>query len=114
MTLIELFTDYVRNEKSLKEYVEKRKNINTRGEFNDKTLLQAAKDLERLKKEEPEIYALMYETLDKYYEADSGHVIEYPIDFIHQILKIYQNNIPAKKVYECYVKGLNHECRDAM
>ena len=114
MTLIELFTDYVRNEKDLKEYVELRKDINTRGEFNNKTLLQAAEDLERLKKEEPEIYALMYETLNKYYEANNGHVVEYPIDFIRQILKIYQNNIPAKRVYECYVKGLNHECRDAM
>lgn len=114
MTLIELFTDYVRNEKDLKEYVELRKDINTKGEFNDKTLLQAAKDLERLKKEEPKIYALMYETLDKYYEVDSGHVIEYPIDFIRQILKIYQNNIPAKKVYECYAKGLEHEYRDSM
>lgn len=114
MTLIELFTDYVRNEKDLKEYVEKRKHINTRGEFNNETLIQAAEDLERLRREEPEIYALMYKTLDKYYEADSGDVIEYPIDFVRQILKIYQKNIPAKKVYECYVKGLDHECRDAM
>ena len=114
MTLIELFTDYVRNEKDLKEYVEKRKHINTRGEFNNKTLLQAAEDLERLKIEEPEIYVLMHETLNEYYEADNGHFVEYPIDFIRQILKIYQNNISAKKVYECYVKGLNHECRDAM
>jgi len=114
MTLIELFSDYVRNEKSLKEYVEKRKTINTRGEFNDKTLFQAAEDLERLKKEEPEIYALMHETLDTYYKENNGHFVEYPIDFIRQILKIYQNNIPAKKVYECYLKGLNHECRDAM
>ena len=114
MTLIELFTDYVRNEKDLNEYVEKRKHIHTRGEFNDKTLIQAAEDLKRLKKEEPEIYALMYETLDQYYKEDNGHFVEYPIDFIRQVLKIYQNNIPAKKVYECYVKGLNHECRDAM
>ena len=114
MTLIELFTDYVRNEKDLNEYVEKRKHIHTRGEFNDKTLMQAAEDLKRLKKEEPEIYALMYQTLDKYYKEDNGHFVEYPIDFIRQVLKIYQNNIPANKVYECYVKGLNHECRDAM
>ena len=114
MTLIELFTDYVRNEKDLNDYVEKRKHIHTRGEFNDKTLMQAAEDLKRLKKEEPEIYALMYQTLDQYYKEDNGHFVEYPIDFIRQVLKIYQNNIPAQKVYECYVKGLDHECRDAM
>ena len=114
MTLIELFTDYVRNEKDLNDYVEKRKHIHTRGEFNDKTLIQAAEDLKRLKKEEPEIYALMYQTLDQYYKEDNGHFVEYPIDFIRQVLKIYQNNIPAQKVYECYVKGLDHECRDAM
>lgn len=113
MTLIELFTDYVRNQKDLKEYVELRKDINTRGEFNDKTLMQAAEDLQRLKKEEPEIYTLMYDTLNKYYELDEGHTVEYPIDFVREILKIYQRGIPAKKVYECYTKGLEHPCRDA-
>ncbi len=113
MTLIELFTDYVRNQKDLKEYVELRKNINTRGEFNDQTLIQAAEDLQRLKIEDPEIYNLMYETLNKYYELDGGHTIEYPIDFVREILKIYQKNISAKKVYECYAKGLKHPCRDA-
>jgi len=114
MTLIELFTDYVRNQKSLKEYVEKRKHINTRGEFNDKTLIQAQEDLERLQKEDPEIYEKMYATLNKYYESDEGEPIEYPIDFIKQVLKIYQKGIPAQKVYECYVKGLEHHCRDAL
>jgi hypothetical protein len=113
MTLIELFADYVQNKKSLKEYVEKRKDINTRGEFNDKTLLQAQEDLERLKKEDPEVYDLMYSTLNQYYKNDDGHTLEYPIDFIRQILKIYQKNIPAQKIYECYKKGLHHECRDA-
>lgn len=113
MTLIELFTDYVRNQKDLREYVKLRKDINTRGEFNDKTLIQAAKDLERLKKEDPEIYEAMYKTLNKYYQLDGGYTIEYPIDFVREILKIYQKGIPAKKVYECYTKGLNHPCRDA-
>ena len=112
MTLIELFTDYVRNKKSLKEYVEKRKHINTRGEFNDITLIQAEEDLQKLKKEEPEIYLLMYKKLEEYYHNDNGHIIEYPIDFVREILKIYQKGIPAKKVYECYAKGLHHDCRD--
>ena len=113
MTLIELFTDYVRNQKSLKEYVEKRKSIDSRGEFNNQTLIQAQEDLERLKKENPKIYDLMYETLDKYYEEDKGYTVEYPIDFIREILKIYQHNMPAQEVYEGYVEGLNHPCRDA-
>lgn len=114
MTLIELFTDYVRNKKSLKEYVEKRKNINTRGEFNDKTLVQAEEDLIRLKKEDPKIYELMYETLSQYYKDDPGCTIEYPINFIREISKIYQKGIPAQKVYESYLKGLKHQCRDEL
>lgn len=113
MTLIELFTDYVRNKKDLKEYVELRKEINTRGEFNDKTLIQASVDLQRLQKENPEIYERMYQTLNQYYAQDEGYTIEYPVDFIREILKIYQKNIPAEKVYQCYIKGLNHPCRDA-
>lgn len=108
MTLIELFTDYVRNRKDLREYVEKRKNIDTRGVFNDATLIQAQNDLERLKQEDAEVYELMYETLEKYYEQDTGYTYEYPINFIREILKIYQNNIPAKEVYRGYVDGLNH------
>ena len=113
MTLIEVFTDFIRNKKSLKEYVEVRKTMDSRGEFNDKTLLEAQEYLDKLKLEEPEIYDLMYETLERYFEEDQGYTVEYPIDFIREILKIYRNNIPAKKVYECYVKGLNHPCRDA-
>jgi len=113
MTLIELFTEYVREKKSLKEYVEKRKSIDARGEFNDKTLLQAQEDLEKLQKDNPEVYALMYDTLEQYYEEDNGYTVEYPIDFIREILKIYQNHIPAQEVYESYKKGLNHPCRDA-
>jgi len=113
MTLIEIFTDYVRNKKSLKDYVEVRKTIDSRGEFNDKTLLEAQEYLKKLQVEEPEVYELMYKTLEKYYEEDKGHFVEYPINFVRQILKIYRNNIPARKVYECYVQGLDHPCRDA-
>lgn len=106
MTLIELFSDYVRNKKSLKLYVEERKNYITRGEFSDQTLIKAQSYLQRLKKEDPGIYDLMYETLEQYYEEDCGHYVEYPINFIRQILQIYDNHIPAEKVYEVYRKGL--------
>lgn len=113
MTLIEIFTDYVKNRKDLKEYVEVRKTINTRGEFNNETLIQAQEDLQRLKQENPEIYELMYETLEEYYKRDEGHIVEYPINFIRQVLKIYQNGVPAQKVYDCYKQGLDHACIDS-
>ena len=113
MTLIELFTDYVRNKKSLNIYVEKRKEMNERGEFNDETLLQAQKNLEKLKDEEPKTYALMYEVLDEYYRQDKGHTLEYPINFIHQISKIYQKDVSIKQAYELYKQGLEHHFCDA-
>jgi hypothetical protein len=113
MTLIELFTDFIRNKKDLREYVELRKSIPTRGEFNDQTLIQAQEDLERLKQEHPEIYEAMYKVLEQYYKNDEGFTTEYPIDFVREILKIYQKGIPAEKVYACYAKGLKHPCRDA-
>lgn len=113
MTLIELFTDYVRNKKSLKEYVEKRKYINTRGEFNNKALIQAEDTLQKLKQQDPKIYQLMYETLEEYYKLDDGYTIEYPIDFIRQILRMYQYDNSPQKIYECYKKGLVHHHRDA-
>ena len=113
MTLIELFTDYVRDRKSLQEYVEKRKHIDSRGEFNDKKLIQAQENLDRLKEEEPEIYELMYQVLERYYIEDRGYTIEYPIDFVREILKMYQNSLSPKEVYELYLKGLTHSHRDA-
>jgi len=113
MTLIELFTDYIRNKKSLKEYVEERKNYHTRGEFSDQTLIKAEDYLQRLKREKPEIYDLMYETLEQYYEEDNGHFVEYSLNFIRQILKIYEGGIPAQKVYEVYNEGLKHQYCDA-
>ncbi|MDD3500429.1 MAG: hypothetical protein WC163_10670 [Sulfurovum sp.] len=113
MTLIELFSDYVRNKKSLKLYIQERKNYYTRGEFSDQTLIEAEESLQRLKQEDPEIYALMYETLEQYYEEDCGHYVEYPLNFIRQILRIYRNHIPARKVYENYREGLKHHYCDA-
>ena len=64
MTLIEIFTDYVVNKKSLREYVEVRKTINARGEFNDKSLIQAQQNLDRLKEDDCETYDEMYKTLN--------------------------------------------------
>lgn len=114
MTLIELFSEYIRNKKSLVDYIEERKEMNTRGEFNNDTLLLAAKKLERLKEETPEIYNEMHEVLEEYYHKDKGHFVEYPINFTRQILKLYENErATPQHVLECYKQGLNHSCNDA-
>lgn len=112
MSLIETFTDYVLNRKSLKEYVEARKTINERGEFNDTKLIQAQENLERLKSEEPEIYEGMYATLAKIYARNAGLTIEYPLDFIRQILKMYKNSLTPAQVYEEYKRVLEHYHHD--
>ncbi|HLD23970.1 MAG TPA: hypothetical protein VJA83_08495 [Sulfuricurvum sp.] len=112
MSLIETFTDYVLNRKSLKEYVEVRKTINERGEFNDAKLIQAEENLERLKNEDPEVYEGMYETLAKVYARNAGLSIEYPIDFIRQILKMYKDSHTPKQVYEEYKRVLEHYHHD--
>jgi hypothetical protein len=112
MSLIETFTDYVLNRKSLKEYVEVRKTINERGEFNDAKLIQAEENLERLKREYPEVYEGMYETLAKIYARNAGLSIEYPIDFIRQILKMYKNSLTPTQVYEEYKRVLEHHHHD--
>jgi len=113
MTLIDIFTDYVVNRKSLKEYVEVRKNIHERGVFNDQTLIQAEEDLQRLKREENDTYEAMYATLEEITSRDEGYHAEYPVNFIRQILRIYQGGIPAKKVLEEYRRELDHYYRDA-
>lgn len=112
MSLIETFTDYVLNRKNLKEYVEIRKTINERGEFNDAKLIQAEENLQRLKYEEPEIYEGMYETLAKIYARNAGLSIEYPIDFIRQILKMYKDTHTPTQVYEEYKRVLEHYHHD--
>lgn len=112
MSLIEIFTDYVLNKKDLKEYVKIRKTIHERGEFNDASLLRAEENLQRLKSEEPEIYTLMYETLDKIYKRNSGLSIEYPLDFIRQILKMYKSSLTPQQVYEEYKRILSHYHHD--
>lgn len=113
MTLIELFADYVRNKKDLKEYVEKRKEIPTRGEFTNEALYIAQDKLDELKSEEPEIYDAMYETLEEYYRQDRGHYVEYPINFIREILMMNQYNMGPKRILKIYKQGLDHHIHDA-
>ncbi|HEX5710921.1 MAG TPA: hypothetical protein VFX68_06200 [Sulfuricurvum sp.] len=108
MTLIETFTDYVLNRKSLKDYVKYRKTTNERGEFNDAKLIQAQDNLDRLKIEDPEIYEAMYTTLDAIYKHNAGLTIEYPLEFIHQILKMYASSLTPRQIYEEYTRVLEH------
>ncbi|HEX5670076.1 MAG TPA: hypothetical protein VFX66_00955 [Sulfuricurvum sp.] len=108
MTLIETFTDYVLNRKDLKDYVRYRKTTNERGEFNDAKLLQAQENLDRLKIEDPEIYEAMYTTLNAIYARDSGLTIEYPLEFIHQILKMYTGSLTPRNIHEEYTRVLEH------
>ncbi|KFN39297.1 MAG: hypothetical protein JU82_07720 [Sulfuricurvum sp. MLSB] len=112
MSLIEIFTDYVLNRKSLIEYVDVRKTIHERGEFNDAKLIQAEENLQRLKTEEPEIYEGMYETLARIYARNTGLSVEYPIDFIRQILKMYRGSLSPRQVYEEYKRMLEHYHHD--
>ena len=113
MSLITIFTDHIVNRKSLKDYVAIRKSIHERGEFNDRTLLEAEEDLQRLKRDDRETYEAMYETLHEIMRRDEGHYVEYPINFIKQILRIYRGGVPAKKVLEEYRRELVHHYRDA-
>ncbi len=113
MLLIEIFKDHVLNRKSLKDYVELRKSINERGEFNDMTLIQAEDNLQRLKREDNAIYELMYKTLQEYIKQNRGHTIEYPINFIREILKLYKNHLSPEQIYKNYKSGLEHPSHDA-
>lgn len=112
MSLIEIFTDYVLNRKSLRDYVDVRKTINERGEFNDAKLIQAEENLQRLKTEDPEVYEGMYETLAKIYARNAGLSIEYPIEFIRQILRMYNGHQSPMQVYEEYKRVLEHYHHD--
>lgn len=109
MALIELFTDYVINRKSLKEYVEIRKTINERGEFNDASLIRAEENLQRLKREDPEIYEKMYEVLAEVFRRDAGQRVDYPLDFTRMILQLYKGNRTPRQIYETYRDILNHK-----
>lgn len=113
MSLIEIFTDYVRNQKSLIDYVEVRRNIHERGEFNDASLIKADEILKKLQKEYPDVHEGMYKTLTKIYEKNIGLTVEYPIDFIRQILKMYNETLTPHQVYEEYQRVLEHYHHDA-
>jgi predicted nuclease with TOPRIM domain len=113
MSLIEVFTDHIRNRKSLKDYVEVRKTLNERGEFNDSKLIQAEENLQRLKKENLEIYERMYDILEEVYRRDRGHHVEYPINFTQEVLKMYDGSSTPEQVCEGYERVLNHRYRDA-
>lgn len=112
MTLIEIFTDYIFNKKDLREYIKIRSSIHERGEFNDESLLIAQKNLESLKMIDRATYNLMYSTLNEYVKADRGDTIEYPINFIREILKLSLDDHSPQKVYEDYKNGLNHKHHD--
>lgn len=106
--LIDVFTDYIRNKKDLREYVEKRKTINERGEFNDTQLLRVQENLEKLKQQNLEIYNKMYEVLEEVYEKDEGNYIEYPLNFARMILELDTLKSP-EVVYEKYKSVLKHK-----
>lgn len=112
MSLIEIFTDYVLNKKSLIEYVELRKEINERGEFNDTSLIQAEETLKKLQTECPEVHAEMYKILTKIYERNSGFSVEYPIVFIRQILRMYTDSLAPNQICEEYRRILEHYHHD--
>jgi hypothetical protein len=106
--LIEIFTDFIRNKKDLREYVALRKGIHGRGEFNDATLIRAQENLERLKKENPEIYNKMYEVLEEVFKRDEGNYIDYPLDFTREILKMFHSQ-SLESIYEEYKAVLSHK-----
>lgn len=108
MLLIDLFSDYIRNKKDLREYIERRKTINERGEFNDAQLLKIQVNLERLKKENLDIYNKMYETLEEIYQKDEGNYIEYPLNFGYMILQMFKSQ-PLEDIYRQYKAVLKHK-----
>jgi len=113
MLLIEMFTDHVVNKKSLVDYIELRKSINERGEFSDSTLLKAQNNLDRLKTDDSKTYNEMYKILKEIMELDTGHSVEYPIDFIKEILKMYKLNTTAVGICKDYKEVLTHHYQDA-
>ena len=105
--LIDIFADYIRNKKDLREYVERRKTINERGEFNNHQLIKIQENLERLKKEDLEIYTKMYELLEEIYKRDEGNYIDYPLNFAKIILDMDQSE-SFDEMYNKYQEVLKH------
>jgi hypothetical protein len=113
MSLIELFTDFVVNRKDLRHYVEMRKNMHERGEFSDETLVRAQENLEKLEVEDKQEYEAMYATLKEVFVLDRGHKVEYPIDFIKEVLKMYHHGHTAHNIAQEYHDVLAHHFHDA-
>ncbi|MDD2789346.1 MAG: hypothetical protein PHU40_01645 [Sulfurimonas sp.] len=108
MSLINIFNDYIVNKKSLKHYIEVRKTLNERGEFNDALLAKAQDNLDRLKIEDEAIYNGMYDVLAEIIKKDEGYFLEYPINFTREVLKLYENGNTPQKVYEEYKRTIGH------
>ncbi len=106
--LIDLFTDYIRNKKDLREYVERRKTIKERGEFNDQKLIRIQENLERLQKENPDIYNKMFEVLEDVFRRDQGNYVEYSLDFAREILQMFRGK-SLESIYENYKAILDHK-----
>jgi hypothetical protein len=113
MTLVELFTDYIVNRKDLRDYVEQRKKLNERGEFNDTKLITAQENLDRLKREDLKTYEQMYMILDKIIKEDRGYYVEYCIDFTKAILKMYTSSATPQDICKNYANELKHRYHDA-
>lgn len=105
--LIDVFTDYIRNKKDLREYVEIRKTINERGEFNDAKLIKIQENLEKLKEENFEVYTKMYQLLEEIYQKDQGNYIDYPLNFANMILHMDQMS-SVEDMYNKYKSELKH------
>jgi len=106
--LIDIFEDYIRNKKDLREYIEIRKTINERGEFNNNELIQIQQNLEKLQKENPKVYTKMYEVLEKIYEKDEGNYIDYSLNFAKTILDMEQMR-SFTDMYNKYSSELKHK-----
>jgi hypothetical protein len=105
--LIDIFSDFIRNKKDLREYVEIRKNINERGEFNNDKLIKIQENLEKLKEENIDIYNKMYEVLEDIYKQDQGDYIDYPLNFARMLLNLTDMN-NAQQMYEQYKLEIEH------
>jgi hypothetical protein len=55
----------------------------------------------------------MYGTLAEIYKRNAGLSIEYSLDFVQQILKMYQGPLTPQQVYEEYKRILDHYHHDA-
>jgi predicted nuclease with TOPRIM domain len=106
--LIEIFTDFIRSRKDLREYIALRKTIQERGEFNDATLIKIQEKLERLQQENPQIYEKMYAVLEAVFENDAGQRVDYPLDFAREVLKMFKNS-SLEAIYEEYKAILEHK-----